>query len=59
MKIQIGSTLKTGIGIISLTVLEVVALKNGIDGTLLAAVIAAIAAMCGYHIKNIEEYFKD
>lgn len=39
--------------IISITALEVVALMNHIDGTVFSLVIAAIAGLGGYHLKNV------
>jgi len=38
--------------IIAITVIEVIALSNGIDGTILSGSMAAIGGICGYAIKT-------
>jgi len=43
----------TIVAIVSITILEAVALMNHIDGTVFSLVIAAIAGLGGYHLKNI------
>ena len=45
--------LTTIAAIISITALEAVALMNHIDGTVFSLVIAAIAGLGGYHLKNV------
>ncbi len=41
------------IAILGLSVIEVVALLKGINGQLMALIVAVIAGLAGYNIKNI------
>lgn len=50
---KLDSKIITICGIASVTILEIVALCNGIDGALLTTAIAVIAGMAGYEIKNM------
>lgn len=45
-------------GIISLTMLETCALLKNIDGAMFGAVIAAIAGIAGYSLKDVIERVK-
>ena len=37
--------------------LEIIAMKEGLDGTILAASIAVIAGIAGYHVKSRTKSF--
>ena len=48
-------TIITVTAISAITALEILALSKGIDGTILAAVIASIAGLGGYKIRVLSE----
>jgi len=48
--VESDSNLIKAVAILSVTVLEAIALFKGIDGTLFSLVIAGICGLAGYHI---------
>lgn len=55
---EIAKLVTTLFALLCILILELYAMKLGIDGALLAAVIAVIAGIAGYSVKPIIQMFK-
>jgi len=48
----------SGLAVIGLTTIEVVALLKNYDGALFFSIVAAISGIAGYHIQKLSSLFK-